>query len=386
MKLLVITYRWPPSAQVGAVRPSRIAASLAQSGWEVHALSARAENGRSVVYDRPPSLVRATALPQANRAMWPLAAVRAGSRLIRAHGIEAVLSSSPLEGAHWSAAILSRQHRIPWVADLRDLWSLDHYRPFSEWKRRLLGVVERSLLRRASAVVTVSEGMAEAERQLLGPGAPEIRVIPNGYDPDEWSVHYPAAPPGAGLYLVYAGKLHPDYQDPRPFFEGLRMFLEHRPARNVRAEFFLTGYRRPDVIDQARRCGLPDGVVIVRPPLVRSELTRVMSGCSALLIFPWQGPYGDGWVPMKLFDCFGARRPALVVGAKISGALERMVGETRLGACLRSSQDVAQFLEQHERVLETLTWGCDEERTVAFSFPAQARRFADVLESARRPA
>jgi len=61
---------------------------------------------------------------------WKPFAVKAGDELLRKEDIDAMISSSSPVTSHPIAKELKARHRIPWVADLRDLWTQNHFYPY----------------------------------------------------------------------------------------------------------------------------------------------------------------------------------------------------------------------------------------------------------------
>src|SRR3990172_12951261 len=54
---------------------------------------------------------------------WKRFAIKTGSELIAKEGMDAIISSSSPVTAHIIASELKARHKVPWLADLRDLWS-----------------------------------------------------------------------------------------------------------------------------------------------------------------------------------------------------------------------------------------------------------------------
>jgi hypothetical protein len=93
-----------------------------------------------------------------------------------------VSSSGPPASHLLGLHVKRRNPEIRWVADFRDLWTRN---PNFRWMfpfTCLEGALERMVLSRADAVVTVSEGLADALRT----GCPaKVYVIENGFDEED---------------------------------------------------------------------------------------------------------------------------------------------------------------------------------------------------------
>ena len=130
--------------------------------------------------------LRRLVVPDEN-ATWALTAIPAGIRLVREHGIDVVVSTSPPGSTHLIAAAIARATGIRWVADLRDsLVAHAHRRAdttATRAKAALHGQVARLVASRADAITCVSEAISE-ETRALEPSGPVV-TIPNGADFDD---------------------------------------------------------------------------------------------------------------------------------------------------------------------------------------------------------
>ena len=70
---------------------------------------------------------------------WIPHVLRAGRSLLGDGTFDALVSTSSPVSAHIAASHLSREYRIPWVADLRDLWTQNHNYSFSPIRRFVSG-------------------------------------------------------------------------------------------------------------------------------------------------------------------------------------------------------------------------------------------------------
>lgn len=58
--------------------------------------------------------------------------------------------------------MLGKRFRVPWVAELRDLWTDAPYYDFPAWRKILDRILERRLLRQAAQLVTVTPTWGQA--------------------------------------------------------------------------------------------------------------------------------------------------------------------------------------------------------------------------------
>ena len=113
---------------------------------------------------------------------WMRYAIREGDKLLKKYRFAAIISSSPPQVSHLVAGKLAMNNSIPWIADLRDLWTQAHYTEYSGIRKYLDRKLELKTFKNSKALVTVSVPLAN-KLSALHPGK-KVDVITNGYDPD----------------------------------------------------------------------------------------------------------------------------------------------------------------------------------------------------------
>ena len=217
LKALIVSFYFPPAGGGGVQRPLKLAQYLPTMGIETHVLApddprwlhrdeglrmpsqAWVHRARYVgVSGGKPSEVlagtqgleravtharlqlRRLVVPDEN-ATWAITAIPAGIRLVREHGIDVVVSTSPPGSTHLIAAAIARATGVRWVADLRDsLVAHAHRRAdttATKAKAALHERVARLVAGRADAITCVSEAISRGD-----PGARAAR--PCRHDPE----------------------------------------------------------------------------------------------------------------------------------------------------------------------------------------------------------
>lgn len=231
------------------------------------------------------------------------------------------------------AATLSRRHGIPWVAELRDLWTDNHYYGFPRWRRSLDSMIERRTLRSASFLVTVSEPLAETLHRKY---AKPTLVVMNGFDPEDLPAP-PSAPSDDRLHIIYTGMIYPGRRDPSALFAALRALGDE--ARRVRVSFY--GRLLPGTQALIDQYDLGD-VVEICGPVSYTEALRLQAAADVLLLLLWDNPEERGVFTGKLFEYLAARRPILSLGLE-DGVAAELIRERNAGFV---SNDPAQITSQ----------------------------------------
>lgn len=413
-RILIVAYYYPPRNITGARRPHALAKWLRRAGHEV-AVVTSANMGPAVRGEetalvqardllatrlnwRPQSLDvvtgkapqaawagRATAwglivVPDIQLISWmPFAAV-AAARLARRFRPDVVITTSPVESAHGVGLALQRLG-IPWIVDLRDGWCFES--PREPWplgaQRRLDRILERLVVRRADAVVTVTEPLSQELSRRLGV---PVETITNGFDPDDEPAELPAADlDPRKLSLVHTGSLGRE-RTLVPVLDALVRLAAEDPAVRDRVEVVVAGpqtaeeqalYARADVAPFVRHVGFLD-----RPA------SLALQRRADLLLLVTTG-VRTGEATGKLFEYFAAGRPILVLGDRSAAAT--MVEEAAAGwAIPPRDADAA------ERALRRLLSGDvptpPDAARASYLYPALAERYAALIERtvARRAA
>lgn len=385
MKILLVSYFFPPFNSVGAVRVGKIAKYLVEAGHEVRVLTAADQPlQRTLTPEIPQDQVVSTSWLNINAPAEMLGGGRAKvasvgytassgngavRRLIRVLGTQykyltnfpdgqigwlpyGVRGGSELlgswrpdiiyaSGLPWTSLLighrLARKFDVPWAAELRDLWVDNVYGDVvPAWRQFLDRRLERRVLRTAAGFVSTSDVLAQVlERKYEKPA----EGILTGFDPDDYPA---AAEPGAmgPLRIVYTGMIYEGRRDPGPLFRALRGMGSR--ADDIRVTFYgkyLDGARR-----MAQQYGV-EALVDVNPPVSHAEALEIQANADILLLLLWNHPREDGVCPGKVYEYFGARRPVLVLGRQQNFAA-RLISERGAGVVLWGEDEIAAQLDQ----------------------------------------
>ena len=369
MKVLLVTMYFPPAGGAGVHRPLKLARHLSELGLDVHVLapddpkwvhtdaSLRVPEGVTVHRARnhgPRARLRADELFRAGplervgtRALvtfrrvlvpdasviWSLNAARTARRLVRRHGIDVVLTTSPPISVHL-VGLAGKRVGARWVADLRDSFLTPDRRRHVRGERQL----QRLVARRADAIVTATRGIAD-EMRALGSAGP-VELIENACDFEDFEgLVYRR---GERFRLTHTGSFV-GRRDARPFFEALARTNGSTVAR------FVGGLRASDEpfirsLDLGERLE----VVPFQPHSRTLELQR--DSDALLLLLAESGAAGRKILSAKLFEYLAAGRPILAV-VPPSGEAAEVIREANAGVVVAPDdvEGIAAALEELER-------------------------------------
>jgi glycosyltransferase involved in cell wall biosynthesis len=270
---------------------------------------------------------------------WALRASRVGVEIVRRDRPEVIYSTSPSPSAHLAAWLVATRTGLPWVAELRDLWSMRHDRMSTRVRRIPDLILERFIFRRASALVTVSAPLADRLRDAY-PKKP-VHTVVTGFDPELFA---PTDAQLAGDFrLTYAGRIHRQ-QDPRRLLEPLAKVIAsgHVDPARTRVEFLSMETMAKDDRAFIRELSL-EGVVLETAFMPRETVIARERASQVLLHFRWDEPHESGILTGKIFEYLAAQRPILSTG-RYEDAVSALLGETGAGVATTTDAETEAFI------------------------------------------
>jgi hypothetical protein len=287
-----------------------------------------------------------TNLPD-NRIGWLPWAYGGARRLCRDWRPELIFASGPPFTALLAARAASARLRLPWVAELRDRWADDPYEELPRWRSALDQWLERRVLGSAAALVTVTEPWAAFYERKYGK---PVATIFNGYDPADFEQGEPGGAPEANPHLTigYTGSIYPGRRDPAPLFAALRLLGPG--AERVRVVF--CGTDPAHVLPLAGRAGVTH-LVEVRGALPYRQSLEFQRRSDVLLLMQWNDPREQGNCPGKFFEYLASLRPVLILGLE-DGVPATIARQRSAGYCLNDPPAIAAQLRDWLREKEDL--------------------------------
>jgi glycosyltransferase involved in cell wall biosynthesis len=353
--LLIVSYHFAPSPEVGAKRFSFLAREFAQQGYDVHVITN--EPGESphgppdaslplaghVHRVRAPlelplrasgfaarkinSLAHRLLAPLGLEYFWAGAATRKALAVARGLPPGVVIATSPPHAALIAGARVARALGWPLLTDYRDPWSGYAWPAWrkSAFANALARRVERPIVAASAARILNTPAMRTAFETHF-PDAPPARnfVIPNGFDP----VLAGPAPASTGpINLVHAGEIFSG-RSLVPVLLAAQRLGKRFADRPVRVTTY--GALPAPEVARIREAGL-ESFVDVRPRIPFAALFAELQAAHALLAV-----VGDHMLystPYKVYDYMAAGRPILGLAPR-GAALFGLLSESGAGVCV----------------------------------------------------
>ncbi len=422
MRILIVSFLFPPYNAIGAVRVGKMAKYLIREGHDVRVLTAAKQpfpttlpieiDVDRVVYTPWLSLNR---IPrQAFKAVFlrdaadievlgPEAASRTSKHLIALGRVYRSLFNFPDEQLGWYpnavrqgrslisnwrpdvifasampytsllvGARLGAIFGIPWVGELRDLWSQYNYKVSGPVRNAADRWLERRTLRRAAGLVTVSDPLADSLRADY-----EIPVctILNGFDREDFLGVGEAPADSQELRIVYTGKIYEGKRDPSPLFQALcRMGSD---AENIRVEFYGAQLDLVPSLAQSYHVG---HLVSAYPKISYMESLAKQRSADILLLLLWNDASEKGVFTGKLFEYIGTGRPILALGHEDNVAAQ-LIKNRNLGYVEQRPEEIEQILRRwlKTKEIDGAIPGLPVSDIDGFTREAQARKLSGFL-------
>jgi len=312
---------------------------------------------------------------------WLTPAVEAGNALLRTEKFDAIISSSSPVTCHLIAAELKREHNIPWIADLRDLWTQNHYYHHTPIRKLVEMKLERDILASADRVTTVSDPLSRELMKIHG--NERVQTIHNGFDPTERQLSETLS---SQFRITHTGSLYRGRRDPDPLFRALKELIEEGRLNSSDIKLAFVGETEEWLTREVEKYSFEDIVSVVgRVP--RDEALRMQKESQILLLLTWNDPRETGVYTGKLFEYLASMRPILSIGPKGS-VVDDLLRITQTGRHVSTVEQTKDALVKWHA--EFMSMGRVKYRGVEgevdrFSHREMARKFAHILNEIHKP-
>lgn len=368
-KVLIIAYFFPPETVVGSQRPYRLAKYFPRFGWEPVVLSVKRpgkppegiriietdykdiggsiksmigfDPGKGVIQQSgitvSKGFVHTTlkskivklfreviAFPDSKRG-WYKFALKSASEFLCKDSVDAIISTSGPVTSHLIARKLKLKYNIPWVADLRDLWTNNHfynkYKLIKYFEKRL----ELKTLSDADALVTVTHRFVD-ELKILHKDK-RIISITNGYDTDDFNNTQIKLT--NKFTITHTGNLYNGKRDPLLLFEVVANLINEKKLNKDVIKIRFYGFKKDWLIQDIKKHNLEE-IVDVYDLIPREEALKKQRESQLLLLLIDKNNKEESVYPAKIFEYFGARRPIIGIGGN-GGIVKELLEDANVG-------------------------------------------------------
>ena len=370
MKVLIITYYWPPSGGSGVQRWLKFATYLSDFGIEpvvytvddphyaildktlenevpksikiikksirepnnLVSLFGKKNKKRSAGFlDANPSFfgmvaqyIRANYFIPDARKYWIKPSVKFLTKFLSKNGIDMVITTGPPHSLHLIGLELKKRIGVKWMADFRDPWTeIDYFHqlPLTNRAKEKHHQLEKEVVSRADCVLVVGKTMQQNYLKYNK----NIKVITNGFDGD---LNTDNVQLDKKFTMVHVGLINAD-RNPKVLFRVIsKMIKENKDFAN-NFELILIGKLADEVNKNIEKYQLKSYVKII-DYLPHHEVINYQKMAQVLLLIVNNVPSAKGIITGKIFEYLQANRPVLAIGPT-DGDLAEIIGKTNSG-------------------------------------------------------
>ena len=407
-KLLIIASDFPPIRSAGVYRTLRIAKYLPPHGWDLHVLTlqtdrlpqgastdstlldqvaeeipisrakvrlpietfnritgrssstrkSNTENGKSgetKSSKTTPSLVqqfkdRLTVpwMTPDRLVGWVRPASQKGIAIAGNNRIDLIYSSGPPWSNHLVASRVSKSSSLPWVADCRDPWCGNAFRPSRNgdtWEGRKHRELELGVYRTASAIIFNTESARQNAVERIGNWlAEKSSVIPNGFDPAHFASLSNVPTATNKLKMIHAGSFY-GKRNVDTLLQAIGKLKQSGVLTTNNFQLELVGNARNHEKQMVEELSISD-LVTLTPAVAHGECLNRLNASDVLLLVQTDAPL---CVPGKLYEYIAIGKPIFTLATE--GATTELVKRERLGICCDPA-DIAQIATSLTRLLD----------------------------------
>ena len=366
MKVLIITYYWPPAGGSGVQRWLKFVKYLRDFGveaivytvdspayaiedeslleeipkdleilkqkiWEPNNLlgnrkntSAGFLNPRPTFFGQIAHYIRANYFIPDARKYWIKPSVKFLLAYLEKSDIDVVITTGPPHSMHLIGLELKKALSIKWIADFRDPWTeIDYFHQLPLTKKSLTKhkEMEKEVIQNADAVLVVGNTM----RSKMEAFNKNIHVITNGFD-GEISEGNTAL--DKNFTLTHIGMMNAD-RNPKKLWEVLKDILIKDPQFKANFQLKLIGKIDPVILQDIQFYGLEKYVLVI-DYLPHKEVIHLQKTSQVLLLAVNDVPGAKGIITGKIFEYLQAKRPILAIGP-VDGDLAEIIDVTNSG-------------------------------------------------------
>jgi len=273
-----------------------------------------------------------------------------------------IYSSASPYTSHLIANSISSKFRIPWIAELRDLWVDNHYRDTSFFDKYL----EKKTLSKAKAIVTVSNPLKnKLESKFDAP----VFTIQNGFDAEDFNFKITKNSKNK-INIVYTGAIYEGKRDPSILFKVISNNSELK--KKVIIDFYGNHLLWIDELSEKYNI---ESNVNIHSPVSRKKAIEIQKTADILLLLTWNDPKEIGVLTGKLFEYIATQNTILGIGA-VNDLASDIIRDNCFGIASNNKDEITNFLLNFKKG----SYNTSFEQREKFNRKIQIEKLAEIID------
>ena len=422
MKVLLITYYWPPAGGCGVQRWLKFVKYLPsfdvtpvvytvknpdyviedkslisevpddiqvirQSIWEPNTILSKLyhkekQQSAGFIDPNPSFLGRQMQYIRANyfipdaRKFWIKPSVKVLAPFILENDIDVIITTGPPHSLHMIGAELKKRTGVKWLADFRDPWTnIDYFHslPLTQKAKEKHHEMEGMVLHQADAVTVVGNSMKE---EFIDRNE-HVFVLTNGFDTDG---HANGVSLDEQFSICHIGMMNGD-RNPKVLWKALSELAEEFEDFGKDLRVLLIGKCDQEVYQSVTDFGLNDHVNFLAY-MPHKDVLKFQRSSQVLLLAVNKVPSAKSIITGKIFEYLQSERPIIGIGPVV-GDLADILLETGAGQMI-GFEDLASLkalLKNHYTLFKSGRLKAGTRNIDRFHRKHLSRDLADILKS-----
>ena len=410
-KVLIITYHFPPSRKIGAIRSKGLAKYLPLFGWKpifiVPLLFEKPDENFDVIETHPSyqkilpfyfsrrgrknleriskplppfykkvySFFRGMLDIPDNRVGWFPFAYEVAKKTIEEENIRHLISIFGPATCHIIGSRLKRRYgNIFWIADFRDPWTL--YRKMTlrnKFERKL----EMETLKSADIISIVSEEMAEDMKGFYK--NKKVFFIPNGFDPEEMADGNQELT--KKFTITHTGSLDKKTRNPEILLVAVSQLIENGKISKKDIELRFLGKKQEWIVNLGKKYNIKE-VIKYYGWKEREKVINFQRKSQILFLLQTKGIGEAKAMTGKIYEYFSSLRPILSIGEK-ENIMKKILKKTNAGIHCSTLEEIKEVLlnwYKEWKLTGVVKYRGEKKEILKYSHIEMAKKFAKILE------
>jgi glycosyltransferase involved in cell wall biosynthesis len=369
LKVLIVTYYWPPSGGSGVQRWLKFVKYLQDFGiepivytvanpkypildasleneipnnvivlkqpiWEPNNLlslfkkkktqqSAGFLNPNPTFFGKLVQYIRANYFIPDARKFWVKPSVKYLKKYLQEHKIDAIITSGPPHSLHLIGLELKKELDIKWISDFRDPWTeIDYFEqlPLTRKSIQIHQKLEKEVVGKSDAVLVIGKTMKEKFNKLSN----NIHVLTNGFDDDIISYKLEQ---DKKFTITHVGLMNAD-RNPISLWKAISEICKENIDFAKEYQIQFVGKIALEVLDSLEKHQIKNVVDVGY--VSHQEVITYQQKAQVLFLPVNNVKSAKGIITGKIFEYLQAKRPILAIGP-INGDLAEIIKETNSG-------------------------------------------------------
>jgi glycosyltransferase involved in cell wall biosynthesis len=293
--------------------------------------------------------------------------------------VDAIISTGPPHSMHLIALGLKKKlPHLPWLADFRDPWTnIDFYKELklTSWADQKHKKLENQVLTSADVVLSIGQTLSEELKEL---GAKHVTTITNGFDQEDLPSTKPVL--DQKFTIAHIGSMTKT-RNPKVLWQALGELVKENPDFSAELAIKLVGKADVHVMETIQQFGLEKHLHKI-DYIPHQEVILEQQKSHILLLVVNAAPNAKGILTGKVFEYLAAQRPIIAIAPE-DGDLASIIDQTKTGKVFPDQSENCSALKQH--LLERFTernnaYKADPEKYLNYSRKHLTMQLSEVIK------